>query len=312
METYPIVCGYYIKRPQTRNSTQEYYQSTAFLSSSSTRSEAHSSTNENPDASRFPLSYYLSSRGSENSFVDDHQKNISGGGVNSLVNVEEDTKEECFDDMDRGLWWRYCSFRRSNNSFAWISFQLIWRLLLSLAVALFVFYCATKPPPPKVSIQVKGIREFRLGEGVDAHGVATKVLTSNIALNLLIENKSKLFRLHIHSPIIEISFRHLRFGYSNGPKLLADTYASNRFELNVRTRNKPMYGAGRTMQDMMQSGRGLPLLVHVSFSSNFRVVGELIKPKFHHVAECVLVVNKKYDTKYRTQKYRSSCRTIAS
>jgi hypothetical protein len=33
--------------------------------------------------------------------------------------------------------------------------QIFWRLVLSLCVALLVFYAATKPPPPKTSIKVR-------------------------------------------------------------------------------------------------------------------------------------------------------------
>jgi hypothetical protein len=72
-----------------------------------------------------------------------------------------------------------------------------------------------------------------------------------------------------------------------------------------------MYGAGRSMEDMLESGRGLPLVIRMSMSSSFRVVWNLVRPKFHHQAECLLVLNKAYDKKHRTQAYNSSC-TIAS
>lgn len=59
-----------------------------------------------------------------------------------------------------------------------------------------------------------GIRQFGLGEGVDGSGVTTKILTCNCSIDLLIENKSKLFGLHIQPPVLEMSFGHLTFATS--------------------------------------------------------------------------------------------------
>lgn len=53
-----------------------------------------------------------------------------------------------------GGWWRYFSFRTS-SSCLWICLQISWRLMVSLGAALLVFCIATKPPPPKMSIDVR-------------------------------------------------------------------------------------------------------------------------------------------------------------
>lgn len=68
-----------------------------------------------------------------------------------------------------------------------------------------------------------------------------------------------------------------------------------------------MYGAGRSMEDMLESGKGLPLVLRVSLHSSFHVVWNLIKPKFHHQAECLLVLHRAYDKKHRTQTYNGTC-----
>lgn len=98
-----------------------------------------------------------------------------------------------------------------------------------------------------------------------------------------------------------------------GPKLYAGNDGSTMFHLFVGTRNKPMYGAGGVMQDMLiGNGKGLPLALHLSFRSNFRVVWGLFKPKFHHRAECSLVLGRAYDKKHHTQAYSSSCIMITT
>ena len=68
-----------------------------------------------------------------------------------------------------------------------------------------------------------------------------------------------------------------------------------------------MYGAGRAMQDMLESGEGLPLAIRVSLKSQFRVVWRLIHPKFHHQAYCLLFLSRAYDKRHRTQVYKSTC-----
>jgi hypothetical protein len=64
------------------------------------------------------------------------------------------------------------------------------------------------------SMQIAGIGQFVLGEGVDASGVATKILTCNCSINLVTENKSKLFGLHIQPITLEMSFGRLPFAMS--------------------------------------------------------------------------------------------------
>lgn len=56
-------------------------------------------------------------------------------------------------------------------------------------------------------MQVEGIPNFILAEGVDGTGVSTKILSCNISMRLWVDNKSKLFGLHVQPPL-----NHLYFG----------------------------------------------------------------------------------------------------
>ncbi|KAJ7012976.1 hypothetical protein NC653_002875 [Populus alba x Populus x berolinensis] len=260
-QSYP--CAYYVQSPSTiSHANSADIKTNNNIIESTFHSPTRSDTiliNKNPEVSRFTLSRYSSSRGSNNSFliekkVSEPENNevnrliiVDGHGFNGDGGYEEEGMEEDEDfyyDKRGGWWWRYCSFRRS-SSCAWVSLQVFWRLVLSLCVALLVFYAATKPPPPKTSIK--------------------------------------------------------------GSKLYAQSHGSTLFQLFVGTRNKPMYGAGTNMQDMLESENGLPIVIRVSFRSNFRVVWNLIKPEFHHRAVCLLVLDDAYDKKHRTQVYNSTC-----
>ncbi|KAG8391245.1 hypothetical protein BUALT_Bualt01G0168000 [Buddleja alternifolia] len=316
---------------------RSYPYSVYFVQSPSAISHANSNTNNSgltfhpsQDATRLALSrYFNSSRGSNNSFLQDDEKKLklsheqshdhgteNGGaiimknGVEHQVDDHEedqdiDEDEYDYDEGNKGFL-KYLSFSYSNSGW-WICLQLSWRLLLSLMIALIVFYIAAKPPAPRMSIKMAGIRQFRLGEGVDSSGVTTKILSCNCSMDLIIDNKSKLFGLHIHPPTMEILFVHLPFAISQGKELYAGSADLTLFKLSVGIRNKAMYGAGRNMQDLLESGKGLPLVIRVSFRSSFHVVWGLFQPKFHHQAQCLVLLSDKYDKKNRTQVYKSNC-----
>lgn len=93
-----------------------------------------------------------------------------------------------------------------------------------------------------------------------------------------------------------------------GQELYAYSDGKTAFQLNIGTKNKPMYGAGRSMQDMLESGKGLPLDIRMSLTSTFHVISNFLKPTFHRQARCsLLLINTSYDKKRRTTKYKSSC-----
>ncbi|XP_004229625.1 uncharacterized protein [Solanum lycopersicum] len=296
-----------------------------------------------PETGPLSLSRYSSSRGSNHSFSH-HEKKIScdslqshgtgidenieicpekrcgavllvhQGGKNGRIRVNEEEDED--DDGEdyyygKGNWMRFFSLGYSDST-AWIVVQVTWRLIVSMIVALVVFYIATKPPSPKVSLEISGVREFGLREGVDGTGVNTKMLTCNSSMILQIDNKSKLFGLYINPPTMEMYFGRVPFIKAQGEELYAGSYGPTYFKLTIGTKDKALYGAGRLMQDMLQSSKGLPLLIRVHLSSTFHVVWGLIKPKFHHQIECLVLLHNTYNKKHRTQKYNSTCLLIPS
>ncbi|KAM7472507.1 hypothetical protein LguiA_010690 [Lonicera macranthoides] len=326
--SYPYAL-YFVQSPSTLS-----HANTSTTFHSPLRSSENFPAKTHPSAQQLALSHYSSSRGSSNnSFLRDKNKigpydlqshgtgvdsgrhqieGVTGGGEEEEEEEEEEGEDEGEEwyfgkKKRRGCWWRYFSYRNS-SSCVWICLQIGLRLMVSLGAALLVFYIATKPPPPILSVKMGGIGEFGLGEGVDGSGVTTKILSCNCTVEMVIDNKSKLFGLHIHPPFLSLSFTNIPFAFSHGPQeLYAPIDGSASFKLYVGTKNKPMYGAGRSMQDMLESGKGLPLMIHMSFGSTFHVISNFIEPKFHHKAQCLLLLGKAYDKKHRTQSYHSSC-----
>jgi hypothetical protein len=166
--SYP--CAYYVQSPSTishANSADIRNTNIESTFHSPVRSETFLTNTTNPnhvEASRFTLSRYSSSRGSNNSFLHENKKiiayDVQSNGTAGTENGDDDDEEENDDDYEkeykgrrRGYWRRYCTYRNS-DSCVWISLQLVWRAIVSLGIALLVFYLATKPPTPKFSIKV--------------------------------------------------------------------------------------------------------------------------------------------------------------
>ncbi|XP_039117953.1 uncharacterized protein LOC120253782 [Dioscorea cayenensis subsp. rotundata] len=278
----------------------------------------------NPD---FTLSRYSSSRGSNNYFLHDkkitydlghidvqkHSKDRSRNRNRFRVVHELEGVEEGGEHKRRSELWRFVALDPS-ASCCCVAFQICWRFLVSLGLALLVFFLATRPPSPTVTFQISRVKHFNLGEGLDMTGVVTKILTCNSSVDVEIDNKSKLFGLHVYPVTIHMAFGRLIFATSSqeGEELYVQSNNLLRKRLYVGVKDMPMYGAGRDMEDMLESGKGLPLIIKVSSRSTYHVVWNLIKSKYHHHAECLVVLKAVYDAHNHTQLFNSTCSTTTS
>ncbi|CAM8893022.1 unnamed protein product [Rhodiola kirilowii] len=324
--------------PHSNIPSQPYY----IQSPSSPHRDYSPAQNSIPEPSRFSLSilsrYSSSSRSTTNSEkpttvhfksrnsaavadVDDDEEEHEGSGIITVREMlVKNEYEEDDDDQERIMKKRGGCFGflriGRNSSNAWICLQIGLRLVVSLGFAFLVFYIATKPPRPTVSIQMGGISEFELGEGVDRSGIPTKILSCNSSIHMLVENKSKVFGLQLHRPLIALNFDRLLLTVSHSSKeeMNVDTYETGLFKMTVGTKHKPMYGAGRSMQDMLESGKGLPLLFKLTVKSSFHVLGSLINPEFHHKATChvFLLSSRHYNNKNHTHSFNSTCTILTS
>ncbi|KAI3415000.1 uncharacterized protein J3R85_015575 [Psidium guajava] len=308
-------CAYYVQSPSTVSHAFSNPErlSTSFLS------------HPNPTQQAIPSAYTLSrhsSRASNNSSAvlprhgndpnpaasDNAEKHLIAfdGDMGGGDDKEDDNEEVYF--QEKVKWWRYLSFGYNPSSNGWILLQISWRMLVSLGVALLVFYLVTKPPKPEVSVKVDGIPNFVLGEGVDNTGVSTKIFSCNISMRLWVENKSKLFGLHVQPPIIHLYFGRLPLAIAHrGGELYARSGETSSFGMYVGTRNKAMYGAGRSMQDMLEGSKGgLALRVGVRLRSTILVVEGLVHVRFHHQAQCSVLLSKADDA----ESFHSTCTLV--
>ncbi|KAF4365549.1 hypothetical protein G4B88_025728 [Cannabis sativa] len=254
ISSYP--CAYYVQSPSTvshaNSATDGLLRNNTTLSSTADQDYFSSSNGHHKK-----ISYDARSHETGASIDHHHQKysnsvdenrrliisNTTLNGDHHCGSEDEDDDYEYYYGEKRGWWKRYCSYRDSDSS-CWICIQISWRFLVSLCVALLVFYIASRPPPPKLSIQ--------------------------------------------------------------GPKMYAETGWTS-FPLYIGTKNKPLYGAGRDMEDMLESSHGMPLLIRMKLSSSFKVIPRLIHPKYHHQAHCLLILRRPNEKAHRTHLYNSTC-----
>ncbi|XP_022152674.1 uncharacterized protein LOC111020336 [Momordica charantia] len=318
--SYP--CAYYVQSPSTvshANSSDIRNAAESSACHSPLRSDTfptghHHHHNATQEASRVTLSRYSSSRESNHGAgTDNGEARLIVGRGNGREGDEEREEDGAGDEEGyygkkrRGCWKTYFTYRNSDSN-AWILLQLSWRAIFSMGIALLVFYIVTMPPSPNISVKMGGVEEFMLGEGVDKTGVGTKILTCNFTMDVTVDNNSKLFGLHILPPSLHISFGPLPIATSQGARLYAES-GTTTFQLSVGTSNRAMYGAGRSMEDMLESGMGLELMIRLNFISNYRVVWKIIRPHFRHRVECSLVLGKGYDRKRHTRSFNSTCLT---
>uniref|UniRef100_A0A0E0KAJ7 Late embryogenesis abundant protein LEA-2 subgroup domain-containing protein n=1 Tax=Oryza punctata TaxID=4537 RepID=A0A0E0KAJ7_ORYPU len=311
---HPSPCAYYVQSPSAASHTLSHpasestaiilspFPDAAFAAPLHSRVDAvdDGAHDHDQEASRLTLSRYSSSRGSNNSFLAADKKlptcghrgrqvlrvlsGRSGGGGGGVDDEDEDGEGA------RSGAWRYVKLD-PDAPCCCIVFQVAWRVAVSVAFALLVFFVATKPRDPGITFKVGKIQQFSLGEGLDGSGVITSFLSCNLTVVMVVDNHSKVFTLHVGSPRLDMSFGRFTFATSQGAEgSYYDVGARGRrmVRLFVAAEGKPMYAAGRGMQDLLESGDGLPLAVTVRARSRYRMVGSLVRLSYRHDTQCVV------------------------
>uniref|UniRef100_A0ACD5TW47 Uncharacterized protein n=1 Tax=Avena sativa TaxID=4498 RepID=A0ACD5TW47_AVESA len=313
---HPSPCAYYVQSPSAASHTLSHpaSDSTALILSpfpdaafaaprrSSRGDDAGAGAGRHEhdqEASRLALSRYSSSRGSNNSFLTDKKQpqrqvlRVVSGRSSSAC--DEDDDEEGGGNKRNGAW-RYVKLDPEAPCCC-IAFQVAWRVAVSVAVALLVFVVATRPARPGVSFKVGKVERFGLGEGLDGSGVITSFLNCNCSVEMAVENHSRVFSLRLLPPLLHMSFAQFTFATSQqreGPYVaVVGPGAATTVRLFVAAQEKPMYAAGRGMQDLLESGKGVPVTITVRSRSRYRVVGSLVRLMYRHDSQCVVYLRRR-------------------
>lgn len=315
-------CAYYVQSPSaashTLSSCHPASESTCTALILSPFPDAAARHDQEQEASRLALlSRYSSSRGSNNSFLLTDKsttkapaaipRNNNNNNRRQVLRVLSAGRESASDDEDdeernRSGAWRYVKLD-PEASCCCIAFQVAWRVGISLAVALLVFVAATSPSRPGVSFKVGKVERFSLGEGLDGSGVITSFLDCNCSVEMAVENHSRVFALRLlpDDTLLQMSFGNFAFAASRGvdqqgpgEDFVVGPGAKSTVRLFVAAREKPMYAAGRGMQDMLESKEGaVPVAITVRARSRYRVVGSLVRLTYRHDSRCVVYLRRR-------------------
>lgn len=176
---------------------------------------------DHEDASRLTLSRYSSSRGSNTSFPaagPDYDGKKPSRRRQTLTVLPGSGGEDDDALEQRSGAWRYVKLDPDAPACC-IAFQVAWRVAASAAFALLVFVLATRPREPGVVFRVGRVERFALGEGLDGSGVETSFLNCNCSVDMVIDNHSKVFGLHVRPPLLEMSFGRFVFATSQARHL---------------------------------------------------------------------------------------------
>ncbi|KAI4372854.1 hypothetical protein MLD38_011038 [Melastoma candidum] len=213
----------------------------------------------------------------------------------------------------RPWWWRYLSFSYARSSTIWMVLQIVWRLIVSAGVGILLFCTVTKPPRPHLQFKVEGVPAFGLGVGVDASGVATNFFTFNCTIVVSIDNRSKFYGLHVDPPLSELFFGTIPLAVHREPEgFYAWIQEITSFQVSVGAKNKPLYGAGRSMQDMLHSRGAVPLVIRTRLRAKYRLIGGIIHLDHYHQSKCFLTLESGPEEEEglgitTTYAYNSSC-----
>eukprot|EP01018_Ginkgo_biloba_P032688 Gb_38619 [translate_table: standard] len=144
-----------------------------------------------------------------------------------------------------------------------------------------------------ICLQRISFQEFRVAEGSDKSGVPTKVFSCNCNVTFDLDNRSEFFGVHLRPAHITMTFADLTVATGHGRQLYVDRDSTMTFNVNIAAKKKAVYGAGPSMAHLLQSGEGLPLIMHIGVESSIRVVWDIVKPKYYHHALCRIIVDGK-------------------
>ncbi|CAN6454123.1 unnamed protein product [Victoria cruziana] len=226
-------------------------------------------------SARTDLSRYSSSRGSSSSFLRAKTNYVFSKLENGLRNVGGG------DDDDDPV-------HTSAHPVCYMV-KVAWKALVSFLAAMLVFFLVTRPPIPQLNVKEVMVRGFRLGEGVDKSGVPTKILRINCSVDLEVDNKSRVFGLHLQQTTLQLAFQSFNLAISHGAEMYVKKNTLLRFRLFIGGKEKGMYAAGENMDGMLDSGMGLPLVLRVRMKSQIAAPWNIFKPNgFTHHAHCLL------------------------
>ncbi|RVW96327.1 hypothetical protein CK203_020739 [Vitis vinifera] len=254
---------YFVQSP-SRDSNDDYKSSSIQATpscSSPTDSPSHPSSSRHSRAS--------SSTRFSGSLKGNRRKNGKGWRECKVIIEESD-----YDDLyyEKGLLGRCRTF------LALVGFAL-----------LFTIFClgiwgASKPYKPEIKVMACSFlmenpflpelccTQFLLGEGLDATGVPTKMLTANCSMKMSVYNPATFFGIHVSSTSVNLMYAQITAASGQFKKYYQPRKSKRTLLVNLKGDKVPLYGAGASLAIADRNG-GVPMKLVFEVQTRGNLVG---------------------------------------
>lgn len=162
-------------------------------------------------------------------------------------------------------------------------------------VLLFTAFClitwgASRPYKPSFIIKSMSVDNFYSGEGTDATGVVTKLITVNCSLKISVYNPASTYGIHVTSSEIILIYSQITIGTGQLKKYYQPRKSHRIVTAVVQGVKVPLYGAGAGLP-LSTTGGPVPLTLDFEILSRGYVVGKLVTVKHRKRASCSLVID---------------------
>lgn len=164
--------------------------------------------------------------------------------------------------------------------------------IVFLIVFILFFWLICRPSHPELTLKNVVFHNFYMGEGTDASGVPTKLLSLNCSVQLSFHNPSKYFGVHVIPVEAVLALSQLEVARGEISKYFQAKGTRKIIPVVAQSTKIPLYGAGNTISNGDGSTKqGIPLSMTASLHSQYYVVGKMIKPKYLNQVVCNIVLD---------------------
>ncbi|KAL5572649.1 hypothetical protein UlMin_022246 [Ulmus minor] len=175
--------------------------------------------------------------------------------------------------------------RRCQIMIALIGFILIF------SVFCLILWGASRPYKAKITLKSLTVHNFYFGEGSDATGVPTKLLTVNCSVRMSVYNPATFFGIHVSSSPFSLMYSEITVATGQLKKYYQPRKSHRTVSVNLQGTKVPLYGAGASfaVSDSVEDGVPIKLVFEVKSKGN--VVGKLVKSTHRRRISCSLDID---------------------
>ncbi|XP_076894193.1 uncharacterized protein LOC143546398 [Bidens hawaiensis] len=201
-----------------------------------------------------------------------HRKRNDKGWPECNVIVEEGKYDEYDDEM------RFT--RRLQALLALLSFIVLFTILC------LIIWGAARPYKAEVTVKSLAVNSLFIGEGSDASGVITKMLTINGTLRLGVRNPATFFGIHVSSKPVNLIYSEIVIATGQLKKYFQPRKSRRTAIVSLEATKVPLYGAGASLVVADNGIFEIPLKLEFDVRSKGEVVGKLVTTKHRRQISC--------------------------